>query len=298
MMHADVSKSGEGASGRIDLSNLLALPNDTTTTTTTTTNASGGVSSSYPNSNDGSSKDDSVYHDSVEDHDNSDDANDDEFPIPEVRVDMVAGDDDPNNPFILTSDQMHQVASHVLPKTVAFCRWRRLYGLGRDGDSFEGCLRIIGSVQRTLLVVRTSRGSIFGGYAESPWHSQAQYGDARFFGSAAACLYSFSSSSSSSCSSASKGTSPGTTKTSHPTTPINVYKWTGKNRYIQLCDLSHKMIAFGGGGDDGAFGLCVQEDFQRGSTGPCDTFDNEPLCDEDNFDIVDVEFWEFLTGVF
>jgi hypothetical protein len=58
------------------------------------------------------------------------------------------------------------------------------------------------------------------------------------------------------------------------------------------------MFAFGGGGDDGAFGLAVEEDFQRGSTGHCDTFDNEPLCDEENFKIVDLEIWEFLTGVF
>ena len=58
------------------------------------------------------------------------------------------------------------------------------------------------------------------------------------------------------------------------------------------------MMAFGGGGADGAFGLCVEEDFQTGSTGPCDTFDNEPLCDQETFEIVDVEFWEFLTGVF
>eukprot|EP00529_Nitzschia_sp_RCC80_P024998 CAMPEP_0113464156 /NCGR_PEP_ID=MMETSP0014_2-20120614/13049_1 /TAXON_ID=2857 /ORGANISM="Nitzschia sp." /LENGTH=541 /DNA_ID=CAMNT_0000356215 /DNA_START=283 /DNA_END=1908 /DNA_ORIENTATION=+ /assembly_acc=CAM_ASM_000159 len=227
-------------------------------------------------------------------NDEDDDDDDDEFPIPPVRVERVAGDDDPNNAFILTSEQMHELACHVLPKTVAFSRWRRLYGLGRDGDSFDGCLRIIGNATKTLMVVRTSKGSIFGGYSESPWHSQAQHGDARFFGSAAACLWSFSS-----ASSVSSPPSGDTDKNKNgKTKTIQVYKWTGKNRYIQLCDLSHKMIAFGGGGDDGAFGLCVQDDFQRGSTGPCDTFDNEPLCPDDNFDIVDVEFWEFMTGVF
>ena len=232
--------------------------------------------------------------------DDDDDDDDDEFPIPPVRVEKVAGDDDPNNAFILTSEQMHEIACHVLPKTVAFSRWRRLYGLGRDGDSFDGCLRMIGNTSKTLMVVRTSKGSIFGGYAESPWHSQAQHGDARFFGSAAACLWSFSSSSSSSNRNPSSGRVGGGSGNDKngKTKTIQVYKWTGKNRYIQLCDMSHKMIAFGGGGDDGAFGLCVQEDFQRGSTGPCDTFDNQPLCPEDNFDIVDVEFWEFMTGVF
>lgn len=199
---------------------------------------------------------------------------DDLYSIPKVRVEPENNGGNVS-PHILTPEQMHQIAIHVLPKTIAFTRWRRLYGLGRDGDSFDSCLRIISKVQRTLMVVRTTKGAVFGGYAESAWQSR-ELGNAKFYGSAQACLYSIQ---------------PGTDK-------LNVYKWSGKNRYIQLCDTGHKMLAFGGGGIDGAFGLCVEEDFQMGSTGPCDTFDNQPLCDQENFEIVDLEFWEFLTGVF
>eukprot|EP00536_Pseudo-nitzschia_multiseries_P019235 jgi/Psemu1/328977/estExt_fgenesh1_pg.C_41800001 len=167
--------------------------------------------------------------------------------------------------------------------------WRRLYGLGRDGDSFEGCLRIIGAVKRTLMVVRTTKGDIFGGYADAPWHSRKANATAHFYGSASSCLFSFNST----LTEFSRSSSPDDAS-------INVYRWTGKNRYIQVCDVSSKMLAFGGGGDKGAFGLCLQEDFQRGTTGHCDTFDNDPLCSSHDrtFDIVDVEFWEFLTGVF
>ena len=174
-------------------------------------------------------------------------------------------------PYILTQEQINQIAVNVLPKTIAFCRWRRLYFLARDGDSFDSCMRTITDVQRTLMVIRTTRGAVFGGYADSPWQSR-HHGNTKFYGSAQACLFSV-------------GTD----------NKLNVYKWTGKNRYIQLCEVSTKLLAFGGGGDDGAFGLCVEEDFQRGSTGPCDTFDNQPLCDQEFFDIVDLEFWEFLT---
>jgi hypothetical protein len=199
---------------------------------------------------------------------------DDEYLIPQVRVKEEEGLD--HAAHILTPEQMHQIAIHVLPKTIAFCQWRRLYGLGRDGDSFAACLQHINSVQRTLMVVRTTRGAVFGGYADSPWQ-KSEMANARFYGSAQASLFSVA-----------------------PTNPdkVHVYKWTGKNRYIQLCDVAHKMLAFGGGGDDGAFGLCIEEDFQKGSTGSCDTFGNEPLCDQENFEIVDLEFWEFLTGVF
>lgn len=183
---------------------------------------------------------------------------------------------------------MHQIAIHVLPRGIAYCPWRRVYSLSRDGDSFDGCLRIISDVPRTLLVIRTTRGAIFGGYADSPWRS-VEMGNARFYGSAQACLFSVKNPYLSS-------STNGGLKS--PSSLLNVYPWSGKNRYIQLCDMSSKMLAFGGGGVDGAFGLCIQEDFQTGSTGPCDTFDNAPLCDQDTFEIVDVEFWEFMTGVF
>jgi len=268
---SDVSKSGEGASGMLFLSDIDGICND-----------------------------DEIYEDEVDDasnKNNNDDAknndvndNDDDTIYP-VRVTYVEGDE--ASPYILSQDQMNEISKHVLPETIAYCRWRRLYGLGRDGDSFDGCLRIIGTVKRTLMVVRTTKGDIFGGYADAPWHSRGASSTAKFYGSASSCLFSFSSV---------RNTSGFSTSSSPESSSIFVYRWTGKNRYIQVCDVSNKMLAFGGGGDKGAFGLCLQDDFQRGTTGHCDTFDNDPLCSapgvERTFDIVDVEFWEFLTGVF
>ena len=68
------------------------------------------------------------------------------------------------------------------------------------------------------------------------------------------------------------------------------------NRYIQLCDHQNKMIAIGGG--NGTFGLCIQQDFQYGSTGACTTFQNEALCPDEQFSILDVEIYGFLLGQF
>lgn len=231
-----------------------------------------------------------------------DDDEEDDYVVPMVRIlaeprlMKAPSDDSIESPwksdsksqtYILTPEQMHQIAVHVLPRGIAYCPWRRVYSLSRDGDSFDGCLRIISDVPRTLLVIRTTRGAVFGGYADSPWRS-VEMGNARFYGSAQACLFSVKDPDQSFTNSHGES----------PSNLLNVYPWSGKNRYIQLCDMSSKMLAFGGGGADGAFGLCVQEDFQTGSTGPCDTFDNAPLCDQDTFEIVDVEFWEFMTGVF
>mmetsp|Transcript_11223 Transcript_11223/g.23256 ORF Transcript_11223/g.23256 Transcript_11223/m.23256 type:complete len:402 (+) Transcript_11223:73-1278(+) len=254
-----VSKSGEGASGMLSLSDIDGI--------------CVGPAAQVKEQETSDNIDDDNDNDSIEDT------------IGPVRVTEVDGDD--ASPYILSQAQMNEIAKRVLPETITYCRWRRLYGLGRDGDSFDGCLRIIGTCKKTLMVVRTTKGDVFGGYADAPWHSRHDSASAKFYGSASSCLYSFSSK-----------------QSEHSRSPmessLNVYRWTGKNRYIQVCDVSNKMLAFGGGGDKGAFGLCLQEDFQRGTTGHCETFDNDPLCsnDERTFDIVDVEFWEFLTGVF
>jgi len=190
--------------------------------------------------------------------------------VPEVKVKPESGTP---RPHILNQEQMNQIASLVLPQTISFCRWNRLYDLGRDGDSFEGCLRIVCDTKRTLMVVRTTKSEVFGGFADAPWATQ-QFASAKFYGGASACLFKVEGQ------------------------EIRPFKWSGKNRYIQLCDTSRKMLAFGGGGENGAFGLAVEEDFQRGRTGHCDTFDNEPLCEDGSFEIVDLEIWEFLTGMF
>lgn len=201
-----------------------------------------------------------------------DDDDDDEYHVPAVRVKPEPGEDPKRR--ILSQDQMNQIASAVLPKTISFCRWDRMYDLERDGDSFDGCLRIVGQTRRTLLVIRTSKGEVFGGYADAAWATQ-QFATAKFYGGASACLFKV-----------------------EDDERIKAFQWSGMNRYIQLCDTSRKMLAFGGGGGDGAFGLAVEEDFQRGSTGHCDTFNNEPLCDSGNFDIIDLEIWGFLTSTF
>jgi len=184
---------------------------------------------------------------------------------------------------VLSPEQMKSVALAVLPPSVRYCRWKRLYSLSRDGDSFEAFLRHVGGWKRTLLVLSTSRGEIFGAYADSPWENQHHSLGATFYGSAQACLWRLEGS--------------GRNEDGNgATSSIAVYKWTGANRYIQLCDSQAKLIAFGGGGDDGDFGLCVEDDFRRGSTGRCETFGNEPLCQQDQFDIVDLECYGFPAG--
>ena len=205
-------------------------------------------------------------------------------------------------PWLLSQEQMDDIARYVLPKGIAFCRWKRLYSLTRDGDSFWQCLRLCGSEPKTLLVVKTTRGAILGGYADAPWEMRSAHSQGTFHGSAQACLFSFSiaAGDNDNGDDAKHTNSQQQSATPTPSTNLKVFHWTGANRYIQYTDTteSKRMLAFGGGGDTGTFGLCVEQDFQFGSTGPCDTFGNLPLCDQENFNIMDMEIWGFLTGQF
>jgi len=178
-------------------------------------------------------------------------------------------------PCILSAEQMTEIAENGLPASVMYTKWKRLYSLQRDGDSFGSCFlpKVKGHV-RTFLVVQTTNHEIMGAYSNSTWETQGGSAGAQFYGSAEACLFSIQK----------------------DTKQVLTYKWTGKNRYIQVCDLQHKMIALGGGGKDSTFGLCVEDDFRVGSTGPCETFDNAPLCEQETFEIMNVECWGFVTG--
>jgi len=186
------------------------------------------------------------------------------------------------HPYILSQELMLQIAQQGLPTSVAFAQWKRLYSLVRDGDSFATMLRKVSKHKQTLLVIKTTNDNIFGCFVDSPWESQHKHSVGHaFYGSAQAFLYSVAQN------------------------KINVYKWTGKNRYIQFCDVQNKLLAMGGGGKDGNFGLCVEDDFRRGSTGRCETFDNDCLVvpdgvdakhDDARFNILDLEVWGFFAG--
>jgi TLD len=208
--------------------------------------------------------------------------------IPPVRVEEEP--DSITNPYILSASEMQEIAVHCLPRGIAYCRWKRVYSLARDGDSFDACLRAIHDQRHNILVIRTSRNERFGGFADAAWEPHMQ-GGARYFGGSGACLFRIvpvDNGDAADNSAAAKNAN----------TRVECFHWTGANRYVQLCDPNSKMLAFGGGGQQGAFGLCIEQDFQIGSTGTCATFNNAPLCEQENFQVINMEIYGFLVGQF
>lgn len=84
-----------------------------------------------------------------------------------------------------------------------------------------------------------------------------------------------------------------------PSGHATIHPWQGVNEYSILCSTRDGgRLAMGGGsvnGKDASFGFCIEDHFQKGSSGACATFGNKgPLSSTEHFDIVDFEVYGFV----
>ncbi|KAG1727275.1 TLD-domain-containing protein [Suillus paluster] len=159
----------------------------------------------------------------------------------------------------------HLPALTRLPRT-----WTLLYSLDQHGISlntlYSRCEPKLpstpGSTKGALVVVKDARDAVFGAWmGEGLWLERGGY-----YGSGESFLWKYHRPSPSSEDSLngledSEGT-------------LDVYKWTGRNDYVALCEPG--FISFGGG--DGHYGLYLDASLLDGSSAPCPTFDNTVLC--------------------
>ncbi|ETI52532.1 hypothetical protein, variant 1 [Phytophthora nicotianae P1569] len=155
---------------------------------------------------------------------------------------------------------------HALPITSQLCRWYRIYSVEANGSSLETLLILAKKQSPTLLVVKDAGGNVFGGFASDEWHHAFHY-----YGTGESFLFSF----------ANPSAAGGFVK----------YQWSRKNSYFMLC--SDESLIMGGGGN---FGLFLDSDLSRGTSGACETFNSPPLTTSQEFSCVQVELWGFTTG--
>ncbi|KAG2143399.1 TLD-domain-containing protein [Suillus bovinus] len=156
----------------------------------------------------------------------------------------------------------HLPALNRLPRT-----WTLLYSLDQHGISlntlYSRCEPKLpstpGATKGALVVIKDARDAIFGMWmGDGLWLERGGY-----YGSGESFLwrYQHPSHSSSKEDALDEGT-------------LDVYKWTGRNDYVALCEPG--FISFGGG--DGHYGLYLDASLLDGSSAPCPTFDNPVLC--------------------
>ncbi|KAG3121479.1 hypothetical protein PI124_g185 [Phytophthora idaei] len=155
---------------------------------------------------------------------------------------------------------------HALPITSQLCRWYRIYSVEANGSSLETLLILAKKQSPTLLVIKDAEGNVFGGFASDEWHHAFHY-----YGTGESFLFSF----------ANPSAAGGFVK----------YQWSRKNSYFMLC--SDESLIMGGGGN---FGLFLDSDLSRGTSGACETFNSPPLTTSQEFSCIQVELWGFTTG--
>jgi len=169
---------------------------------------------------------------------------------------------DGKNPRLLSPTQFRQLVDEGIPSSMRMNAWRRIYSIGRDGDSFYALLQKCKTYPHNLIVIQTTTGYLLGGFNSSAWKTQKKTSCHDYYGNGVSFLF---------------GSHPAADDCNNSTNNserLSIYKWTGTNDLCQICNQEERKIAMGGGG---AFGFILKDDFFRGSTDRCGTFGNPPL---------------------
>lgn len=188
-------------------------------------------------------------------------------------------------PRILSMEMLQQLHDQGLPESLQMCRWERCFAIGRDGDSFYTLLERCNQYQRTFVVIQTTAGHVLGGYAAMPWKKRNQISNT-YFGTGQSFLFA-SHPEGKAQDNLIDCTDNTLSSSSSSSSPLILYRWTGSNDFCQICDPEEGRLGMGGGSD---FGFLVQDDLQRGRTGPCGTFGN-PALTTDYFEIQALEIY-------
>mmetsp|Transcript_13263 Transcript_13263/g.21371 ORF Transcript_13263/g.21371 Transcript_13263/m.21371 type:complete len:312 (-) Transcript_13263:290-1225(-) len=169
------------------------------------------------------------------------------------------------------------------------------YSMVRDGASLPTLLKRARGVQYSILALETIDGEVFGSFTAQPWRKNWNY-----FGTGESFLWRMRRSR--------LEKTGGILEQAQRESEIDVYPYTGENRFIQLC--THDRLAVGGGMPASAgekkldddvkehewgFGLAIQSDLLQGSSSPCVTFGSPSLSNSHSdgslFEIINVELW-------
>ncbi|XP_043980627.1 MTOR-associated protein MEAK7 [Gambusia affinis] len=144
--------------------------------------------------------------------------------------------------------------------------WRLVFSMQLHGESFTKMAAALQHHGPTMLLLRDSRGHVFGGYASTAWELKPQFqGDSRCF------LFSV-----------------------FPT--LRVYTATGYNEHFMYLNQHQQTMpnGLGMGGQHDYFGLWLDSDFGRGHSRArpkCTTYGNPQLSADEDFVLDAVEVW-------
>ena len=219
------------------------------------------------------------------------------------RILGTSADDESAQPHVLSPPLMESLQA-FLPFSKSGENFYLKYSLVRDGASLHSFLKRARGTKYTILAIETIDGEVFGAMCAQAWRKNWNY-----FGTGESFLWRMRRSRLEKCHSI--------IEQAQMESEIDVFPYTGENKYIQLC--THDRLAVGGGtydetekkqeegshGNDYAaipvkdhewgFGLSLSSDLLTGTSSPCITFGSPSLSnvhsDGSMFEIVNLELW-------
>lgn len=190
---------------------------------------------------------------------------------------------------LLTKDMGKELRSLFPSRIQLYTDWTLIYSLEQHGASLHSLYGKIETAQIPkrrvgyLIVIRDSRGGIFGGYCNEPWlpNEHRRYG-----GNGECFLWRLDQ------------VQDIVLTQEKPAVKGNGwrlvgYPHTGVNEFAMYC--TSKFLSMGAG--DGHYGLWVDDGLLKGVSYPCLTYGNEPLSQEGvKFHITGLEIWRIGGG--
>jgi hypothetical protein len=215
----------------------------------------------------------------------------------DFRILGTSADDELAKPHVLSPPLMESLQA-FLPFSKSGENFYLKYSLLRDGASLHSFLKRARGTKYSILAMETVDGEVFGSFTAQAWRKNWNY-----FGTGESFLFKMRKSRLEECTSI--------IEQAQMESEIDVYPYTGENKYVQLC--THDRIAVGGGSpstekkqeeDDmnppiknheWGFGLSIGNDMLTGTSSPCITFGSPSLSkvhsDGSVFEIVNMELW-------
>ncbi|GFU12072.1 nuclear receptor coactivator 7 [Nephila pilipes] len=160
---------------------------------------------------------------------------------------------------ILTDEQLLEINKHLPAR--AMNPWELIYGSYAHGFSLKTMYRAMTQYDNPILIVIVNRNdAIFGAFLSSPLRMSDH-----FYGTGESFLFTFCP-------------------------EFKIFHWSGENDYF----IKGNVDSFFVGSSEGHFGLWLDDDLFHGRTNSCQTFANDPLCPEEDFEVKSLEAWGFV----
>ncbi|GMT31307.1 hypothetical protein PFISCL1PPCAC_22604, partial [Pristionchus fissidentatus] len=180
----------------------------------------------------------------------------------------------------------NQIATKIMsrfPSRLQLVTPELLFKLGQDGASFTHLWSKVDEADQTLIIIRSSRGEIFGAYCSSSWaerNDRRERTKSKYFGTGESFVFKVTG--------------------KDDCQAVEIFGWVGNNNNEpgehvpqMFMTAGDRLIVIGSGDGDA---IRISEELTNGISSRCSTFNSPPLVDDRAFEINELEVFGVASG--